>query len=271
MLFRSLDLSSDLSSTERDLLRRVVNLETVAVRERMTPRPQIAYATIHSTPAEALALAATRTFHDLPVVGDGLDDIRGFVTIDDLFSLSKTGATSLGGMLKRFRHLPETLPASDVLRQMSDEKFHTAVVVDEYGQTAGIITLEDCLEGIFGEMSDEYDSDIDLPASESDRYVFAGDLSVREWTDACREPLLKIGFDHEPILNDDFDTMSGLIVKQLQRLPAPGDRATLGDVTFFVKETNAPGKGTPVKRFECRWHLAAPADVGETGGSNRRC
>jgi CBS domain containing-hemolysin-like protein len=246
----ALNLSSDLSAPERDLLRRVVRLEDVAARELMTPRPQITYASVSDSPADALALAATQTFHDLPVAGDGIDDIRGFVTIDDLFALSKTGAASLDGLLKPFRLLPETMPASDILRRMSDEKYHTAIVVDEYGQTAGVITLEDCLEGIFGDMSDEFDSDIEPPKDATgDQFELQGDMSVRDWTDMFRVSLAAAGFDVDAILNDDFDTMSGFIVKQLQRLPQPDDRVVFDKVTFVIQEINEPGQGTPVKSF----------------------
>ena len=254
----ALNLSSDLSGPERDLLRRVVRLEDVAARELMTPRPQITYASVSDSPADALVLAATQTFHDLPVAGDGIDDIRGFVTIDDLFALSKTGAASLDGLLKPFRLLPDTMPASDILQRMYDEEYHTAIVVDEYGQTAGIITLEDCLEGIFGDMSDEFDSgNAPAASSSSDRVELQGDMSVRDWTDAYREPLAAAGFDVKSILNDDFDTMSGFIVKQLQRLPKPDDRFVQSGVTFIVREIHEPGQGTPVKSFTMQWSQAS--------------
>ena len=102
------------------------------------------------------------TFHDLPVVGDSVDDVLGTVTIHDLYRASRSGTVTLRDYIRPVEMAPDTMPVTELMDSMLRRHFTFAIVVDEYGQTAGVVTMEDCLEAIFGEIADEFDEESEM-------------------------------------------------------------------------------------------------------------
>jgi len=210
-----------LEEEDAELLRSVVSLGDTLTREVMVPRTDMI--TIASgTPArKAMVLFMRSGFSRVPVIGDGVDDTVGVVYLKDVVKTTWDDAAALEHPVDQFMRdpefVPESVPVDDLLRRMQDEVFHMAIVVDEFGGVAGLVTIEDALEEIVGEVVDEHDrSAPEVERVGPDRYRVP-----------ARYPLDELGelFDVE-IDEDDVETAAGLLAKALGKVPIPGARAS---------------------------------------------
>ena len=148
-------------SGEREMIHSVFELGDTIAREVMVPRTDVVWIERGKTVRQALALALRSGFSRIPVIGDNVDDVVGVVYLKDLVRRSQDGAGSAGRAVEEVMRpptfVPESKPVDELLREMQAQRTHMAIVVDEYGGTAGLVTIEDILEEIVGEIADEYD------------------------------------------------------------------------------------------------------------------
>src|SRR5215218_7354076 len=216
-----LDLAGEnavIEADEQQMLHSVFELGDTIVREVMVPRTDMVTIDHDRTLRQALSLFLRSGFSRIPVVQDGPDDVLGFAYLKDVTGRVFRDASSEQGVLVRelmrpAQFVPESKPVDDLLREMQRDQNHVAIVVDEYGGTAGLVTIEDVLEEIVGEITDEYDRE-DAPVEQLE------DGSVRVRSNLHLDDLGEV-FDRE-IEDEDVDTVGGLLAKALGRVPIPG-------------------------------------------------
>jgi len=210
-----------LEDEDAELLRGVVTLGDTLVREVMVPRTDMVTIAAGTPVRKAMLLFMRSGFSRVPVVGDGTDDVRGLLYLKDVVKATWDRPSLLDQPLDEFMReaefLPESVPADDLLRRMQSEAFHMAIVIDEYGGVAGLVTIEDALEEIVGELTDEHDR--------AEPQVV--DLGGDRFRVPARLPLDDLGelFGIE-IEDDDVDTAAGLLAKALGKVPIPGSTAS---------------------------------------------
>ncbi len=212
---------------ERRMIRGIIALEDKAAREIMVPRIDMAAADVEDRVTDVAAIVTERGYSRVPVYRENIDDIVGIVYAKDLLRALTDGGRErpLQELLRQPFFIPESKRLDELLTEMQSRRIHMAVVVDEYGGTAGLVTIEDLLEEIVGEIEDEYD--VARPQMEiiSDDEVV---LDAGTTTD-----VLKDLFDYE-IESDDFDTVGGFVIHQLGRLPTVGDEVAVDGLSLRV-------------------------------------
>jgi CBS domain containing-hemolysin-like protein len=215
--------------SERDMINSVFELGDTIVREVMVPRPDLVTIERGKTVRQAMNLLLRSGFSRIPVVGDNADDVLGVAYLKDLVRWERSeggGAVKVEEVMRPPVFVPESKPVDDLLREMQASLGHIAVVVDEYGGTAGLVTMEDVLEEIVGEIQDEYDREAP-PVEEVDertRRVTAR-LPVEDL-----EELYGVELPHE-----DVETVGGLLAMALGRVPIPGATAELGGLVLVAE------------------------------------
>jgi CBS domain containing-hemolysin-like protein len=203
---------------ERMMIHSVFELGDTIVREVMVPRTDVVFIERSKTLRQAMSLALRSGFSRIPVIGEGFDDVLGVVYLKDLVRrtyVHRDGESveKVDSIMRPAVFVPESKPVDELLREMQAQQTHVAIVVDEYGGTAGIVTIEDVLEEIVGEITDEYDVEVPLVVELPDGSLR---VSTRLHLDELSERL-----DVE-LEDDDVDTVGGLLAKQLGRVPIPG-------------------------------------------------
>ncbi|MHB8177389.1 MAG: hemolysin family protein [Vulcanimicrobiaceae bacterium] len=203
---------------EREMIHSVIEFGDTIVREIMTPRPEMIAISIDESPRRALDLVIAEGYSKLPVYQESKDDIVGVVHDRELLIALANGTlahTSLRALMRPVVHVPETKKLADLLREMQRDKFSMTIVVDEYGGTAGLVTMEDLLEEIVGEIRDEHDED----EQEEIRILSDREALVDAGTniDDVNE---KLGV---ALSTEDFETIGGYTVGLFGRLPIEGE------------------------------------------------
>jgi CBS domain containing-hemolysin-like protein len=201
---------------ERRLLQSIVDFGDTLVREVMTPRPDIVAIKTAATIGDLRELFREQEYSRLPVYTDSLDNIIGFVFIKDLVLLdSSDDQRPIVPLIRPAVVVPETKRVPELLKQFQRQQTQCAIVVDEYGGTAGLVTIEDLLEEIVGEIRDEYDVESEPIVNEgSGRFVFSGKVDIDEVVQR-----LNVQIDRE-----GFETVGGYLMSHLGRVPAVGER-----------------------------------------------
>lgn len=212
---------------ERRMIRGIIALEDKTAREIMVPRIDVAAADIEASVMDVATIVNERGFSRVPVYRENIDDIVGIIYAKDLLRAVANGGRErqLADMLREAVFIPESKRLDQLLTEMQGSRSHMAIVVDEYGGTAGLVTIEDLLEEIVGEIEDEYD--VARPAMEvisEDEVV----LDAGTTTDTLRD---LFGYEVE---SEDFDTVGGFLIHQLGRLPSVGDEVTVGGLNLRV-------------------------------------
>ncbi len=209
---------------ERDMLEDAIEISEVKVREIMVPRVDVIQVDLRTPTEEVLSLAREHTFTRIPVYDGRPDSTVGYVDVRELV-LDRV-AKPLTNYVKPIAYVPETATVDSLIRRVRDEGMRFALVVDEYGGTAGFVTCEDVLEAIVGEVEDEHDAPRRPAVERKDGgYSLSGDLSITEWRDLFGDPV-----------GEDFDTVGGLTVGLLGRLPREGDTVEYRNLVFTVEE-----------------------------------
>ena len=209
-----------IEADEQQMLHSVFELGDTIVREVMVPRTDMVVIDHDKVLRQALSLFLRSGFSRIPVVDDGPDDVQGVLYLKDVtrrvFSDAAAELTvPVREVMRPAQFVPESKPVDDLLREMQRDQSHVAVVVDEYGGTAGLVTIEDVIEEIVGEITDEYDRE-DTPVE----HLADGVLRVR--SNLHLDELGEL-FNRE-IEDEDVDTVGGLLAKALGRVPIPGAR-----------------------------------------------
>lgn len=216
---------SVIEDEERQMIHSVFELGDTVAREVMVPRTEMVWIEQHKTLRQAMSLGLRSGYSRIPVVGQSVDDIVGVIYIKDIarrvFEHSEAQTTEqVSALMRPAFMVPDSRSVDDLLRDMQSARTHLAVLVDEYGGTAGLVTIEDVLEEIVGEISDEYDiagPDVEQLANGDFR------VSSRLHVDDLAELI------NEPIEDDGVDTVSGLMGKRLGIVPIPGAQVRLND------------------------------------------
>jgi CBS domain containing-hemolysin-like protein len=214
---------------ERKLLQSVVDFGGTLVREVMTPRPDIVALGHEATVAEFRALFAEEEYSRIPVYEDNLDNILGFVFVKDLVTLDEAqgGSRIVPRLLRPAYVVPEGKRVAELLRELQVKQVQSAIVVDEYGGTAGLVTIEDLIEEIVGEIRDEYDDESESIVDEGDgTFVFLATVSVGDMVE-------QLGVTVE---RDGFETVGGYLLARLGRVPTVGETVEVDDLVVEVLE-----------------------------------
>jgi putative hemolysin len=201
---------------DRKLIESVVAFGDKTVREVMTPRPKIVAIEANRTLEDLRELVIHEQYSRIPVYEETIDHITGFVHVRDMFELDEADRAHrlVKELVRPIRFVPETKPVSDLLREMQADGAHMAIVVDEYGNTAGLATMEDMVEEILGEIHDEHEPERDVQKEGEGSFVVAGSLDL----DRLQELL---GF--RPAEETESTTIGGLVTEWLGRVPHVGE------------------------------------------------
>ena len=214
---------------DRRLLQSIVDFGDTLVREVMTPRPDIVAIRADSTLDELRALFREQEYSRIPVYQENLDNILGIVFVKDLIQLTgaEGQAQPIASLVRPVAFVPETKRVPELLKEFQRKQVQMAIVVDEYGGTAGLVTLEDLLEEIVGEIRDEYDVETEPVIDEGNgSYVFSAKVNV----DEVRERL------DVPIEADGFETVGGYVLSRVGRVPSVGETFELDGMIVEVLE-----------------------------------
>jgi CBS domain containing-hemolysin-like protein len=216
---------------ERQMIHSVFELGDTLAREVMVPRTDMIFIERDKTLRQCLSLALRSGFSRIPVIGEDVDDVVGVVYLKDVVrrvydNRQSESTERVDSVMRRPTFVPDSKPVDDLLRDMQAQRSHVAVVVDEYGGTAGLVTIEDLLEEIVGEIDDEYDR-------AADQVEHLADGSVRV---SSRMNIEELGdlFGVE-LTDDDVDSVGGLLAKQLGRVPIPGARAAVAGLELTAE------------------------------------
>jgi len=211
---------------ERRLLQSIVDFGDTLVREVMTPRPDIVAIKLEATIGNLRELFREQEYSRFPVYQESLDHIAGFVFIKDLVLLdSSDDGRPIVPLIRPAVVVPETKRVPELLKQFQRQQMQCAIVVDEYGGTAGLVTIEDLLEEIVGEIRDEYDVESEPVIDEGGgRFTFSGKLDIDEVVQR-----LSVQIDRE-----GFETVGGYLMSHLGRVPATGERFEVDGIAVEV-------------------------------------
>jgi CBS domain containing-hemolysin-like protein len=211
----------------RELLQSIVDFTETIVREVMTPRPDIVAVRADATLHDLRTLFREQQYSRMPVYRDNLDNIVGIVFVKDLVALPPTAEPPLTTLMRAAYFVPESKRVSELLKEMQRRQAQMAIVVDEYGGTAGLVTVEDLLEEIVGEIRDEYDVESETVVEETEgTFVFSGKVSVDEVMD-------RLGVEIE---REGFETVGGYLLSHLGRMPYVGERFEIDGLDVEVLE-----------------------------------
>jgi CBS domain containing-hemolysin-like protein len=216
---------------EREMVRSVFELGDTIVREVMVPRTDMVFIESDRTVEQALSLALRSGFSRIPVVGENEDDVVGIAYLKDIaaWSHEHSGAEAtekVATVMRPATYVPDSKPVDELLRQMQAQRIHVAIVIDEYGGTAGLVTIEDILEEIVGEITDEYDNE--RPPVE-----WLGDGSARV---TARLPVTELEeLFMVRIEVEDVETVAGLLAHALGRVPIAGSSATVSGLRLTAE------------------------------------
>jgi CBS domain containing-hemolysin-like protein len=226
------EASAVIESDERRMIHSVFELGDTTVREVMVPRGDVVYIEHHKNLRQTLSLFLRSGFSRVPVIGENLDDVRGFAYLKDVvrrdFEAPDVELTQrVEEIMRSVLWVPDSKPVDDLMREMQARRQHIAIVVDEYGGTAGLITIEDLLEEIVGEITDEYDTEEDVVEHLDDGAVR---VSSRYPIDDLDE---LFGFEVE---DEDVDSIGGLMAKHLGKVPIPGSAVECHGLRFEAEQ-----------------------------------
>ncbi len=216
------------------------------VREVMTPRPDVASVAGSAAVSELRQVMRETKYSRLPVYGENLDDIQGLIDVRDLLDFEGPASAPVGTLARPAELVPETKHIAELLREMQAKRYTAAVVIDEYGATAGIVSVEDIVEELVGEIQDEYDIEEEAPLSiEADGAVL---VDCRVGVERLEEAL-EVGFSVE----EGIETVGGLVTTVFGRIPRVGERTAYRG--FEIEVLDAEEKRVNRARFR---RLPAP-------------
>ena len=245
---------------ERRLIESIIQFGDTVVREVMVPRPDMVTVSHEFRVADVMEVVLLNGYSRVPVLGEGIDDIIGLVFAKDLMRAERDGREDepVRNLVRAARAVPETKPVSEMLREMQDEQFHMALVIDEYGGTAGLVTLEDLIEELVGEIVDEFDTeDARVEPVAGGGVRVSGSLSIDDANDLLDFQLPE----------GEFDTVSGLVLAELGRIAVVGDVAEVEGVRLTVERVQ--GRRIMRVRIEQMPDLTDDDEPDPTNGDRR--
>jgi CBS domain containing-hemolysin-like protein len=218
-----------LEESDRELIQSVVEFGDKTVREVMTPRPEIVAVPIDASVEQFTELLRTKPYSRVPVYEGSIDHVKGIVFAHDVLQVPDAEARNhtVGELMKPVVFVPESKRVSALMREMQKENQHMAIVIDEYGGTAGVVTIEDLVEEIVGEIRDEHEAKADIVRENENSYVVPGNMDV----DRLDELFHIRPNGHEAA------TVAGLVSEILGRIPEQGEVVEESGLRFEVLES----------------------------------
>lgn len=217
-----------------DIIEGALDVSDQQVREIMIPRSKMVIISANDTPEQFLPKIIESGHSRFPVVGETTDDIKGILLAKDLLPLILKGCTnfSIEECVRAANIIPESKRLNVLLREFREKRYHMALVIDEYGSISGLVTIEDILEEIVGEIEDETDDD--------QNNAFIRKIGEHDYTINALTPIEEFNEHFEANLNDDeFDTMGGILTQQFGHLPQRGEVTELEGFVFRVQSANS--------------------------------
>ncbi len=220
----------DLEKTQREMISNIFEFDDICADDIMTHRTDIEAVEVSDSLEDAVELAVKTGFSRIPVYDDDLDDIKGMICVKDLLKFvgKEIGKNEkITDYLREPLFVPETIPCGKLFAQMTEKRVQMAIVVDEYGGTAGLVTLEDVVESIVGNIQDEYDDeDVEYSQLDEKTFTFEGVTEIEEVEKALSRNLP----------DGDYDTLAGFVISLLGYLPDGSEQAVVKyeDLTFTV-------------------------------------
>jgi putative hemolysin len=219
-----------LEEDETDMIHSIFEFADTTVREVMIPRIDMVTLESDATVDEAVDLALQGGFSRIPVYEETIDNIVGVLFTKDMLKQLREGHNSLPirELVRPAYFVPESKKLDDMLREIRQKRTHMAIVVDEYGSVAGLVTIEDLVEEIVGDIQDEYDREENLYEQVTqNEYIFDAKINIDEFNELLDADLK----------SEDYDTLGGFLLAQLDKIPVPGDTITYENLTFTVLTT----------------------------------
>jgi CBS domain containing-hemolysin-like protein len=237
---------------EKEMIHSIFEFGDTVVREVMVPRPDMVAVDVAATPRHVLSTMLENGFSRMPVYEDSMDNIVGLVYAKDIMRRmhGRRKEFRLRDVLRKATFVPDSKRLSELLREMQSSKTHMAIVVDEYGDVTGLVTIEDLLEEIVGEIADEYDREEPSVQPVDDATVRVnGRLAIDELNELLDTQLP----------NSEWDTVGGLLAGVLGKVPAKGDQVTVQGITFRAEQV----QGRRIAKVLITKPLQAPDEPGE--------
>jgi putative hemolysin len=243
---------------ERELIESIIEFGDTVAREVMVPRPDIVFVRVDDTIAFALDKALQHGFSRLPVfsAGEDEDDVVGIAYTKDLARIEREGGGEMqvADIIRSMRFIPETKPLPTLMREMQADKAHMAIVVDEYGGISGLVTLEDVLEELVGEIVDEYDrEDAEIERLDNGVFLIDGGMGIDEVNELLEADLP----------DEDWDTVAGFVFGSLGHVPRAGESVEYRGWQFAAEQVD----GRRIRRV--RVSQVAPPDSAEASAEAR--
>ncbi|MEM8925176.1 MAG: hemolysin family protein [Actinomycetota bacterium] len=247
-----------LAQGERDLIESVIEFGGTVVREVMIPRTDMTTVDRHLSIEEALEVTSAAGFSRVPALGESVDDVVGLVYVKDLIRAELDGSPDrpVASVMRESRFVPETKKVAELLTEMQQEKFHMAIAVDEYGGIAGLVTLEDLIEELVGEIVDEYDVEQSLVERERDGTLRVdARISISEINELASMDLPE----------GSWDTVGGLVFDRFGRVPTAGETCEVNGYGLRVERV----QGRRITRVRILRGDGARAQTLEGAGGGR--
>ena len=230
-LSQALELTSDTEEDEKDMLEGIIKFGNIQVADIMRSRVDIVSVEIKSSYKELMRVIVESGYSRIPVFAENHDNIKGLIYSKDLLPhLEKPDNFRWQTLIRPAYFVPESKKIDDLLKEFQETKVHLAIVVDEYGGTSGLVTLEDILEEIVGDISDEYDDEEKLYVKvDDDTYVFEGKILLNDFykiTDIDESVFEKV--------TEDVETLAGVVLELKGEIPKKGDKVNMGPYEFEV-------------------------------------
>ena len=245
-----------LNETEKDILHNVFKFSDLTAKQVMVPRTDMVCISIDTPLDELNKLAAESQYTRYPVYDEDIDHITGLIHVKDLFSLSiKDEVCPIAKLQREVMLVPETITMDNLVLEFKKRKGQMAIVIDEFGGTSGLITLEDVLEEIFGEVQDEFDEEeeiCNIVEIEPNHFVANGMVRVDEMSEF-------FGIKEDKLDDEDVDTVAGFVVKLLGKIAEVNDTVTFENLTFIVKEVD----GARITKVDIIQNVEEPKETEE--------
>ena len=221
---------------EKHILKGLINFGNTSVRQIMKPRTEVSCIDISTEAQELLKTINSGSYSRIPIYEESFDQVKGILYIKDLLPhIHKTTNFNWRDLIRPTLFVPEHKKIDDLLQEFQDKRVHMAIVVDEYGGTSGIVTMEDILEEVFGEIKDEFD-EAELAYSKLDEntYIFEGKTALHDITKIINLPL-----DYFERVKGDSETLGGLLMEIKEEIPSKGEKIIYDNIAFTVESADS--------------------------------
>ena len=235
-LSQALDFSRDEDKLkeEKKILKSIIDFGNIDVREIMKPRVDVISLEKNASFQEVLSLVVSSPYSRIPVYENSFDNIHGVLYIKDLIPYISTKKINWSSLCHEPLFVPETKKINDLLKEFQEKKIHLAFVVDEYGGTSGIVTLEDVLEEIVGEINDEFDEDgTQYSKLDDNNYIFEAKTSLNDFLKVVEGET-----DYFDNIKGDTDTIAGIIIEKTGTIPKKSEKVEFFPYTFFIESAD---------------------------------